>query len=63
MKNLASIQHNIAVEGNGVNKKGAVVGKGQTSNVSVTLKPGKYTFLCTVPGHADGGMKGTLTVR
>jgi mono/diheme cytochrome c family protein len=63
MKNLASIQHNIAVEGNGIDKKGPVVGKGQTSTVSVTLKPGKYTFLCTVPGHAAGGMKGTLTVR
>lgn len=63
MKNLASIQHNIAVEGNGVDKKGAVVGKGGTSDVKVSLKPGKYTFLCTVPGHADGGMKGTLTVK
>ena len=63
MKNLASIQHNIAVEGNGVTKKGPVVGKGATSDVKVTLKPGKYTFLCTVPGHAAGGMKGTLTVR
>jgi mono/diheme cytochrome c family protein len=63
MKNPASIQHNIAVEGGGVDKKGAVVGKGGTSMVKVTLKPGKYTFLCTVPGHADGGMKGTLTVK
>jgi mono/diheme cytochrome c family protein len=63
MKNLASIQHNIAVEGNGVDKKGAVVGKGGTSDVKVTLKPGKYTFLCTVPGHAAGGMKGPLTVK
>ena len=63
MKNLASIQHNIAVEGNGVDQKGPVVGKGGTSTVSVTLKPGTYTFLCTVPGHAAGGMKGTLTVK
>ena len=63
MKNLASIQHNIAVEGGGIDKKGPVVGKGGTSDVRVTLKPGKYTFLCTVPGHADGGMKGTLTVK
>jgi mono/diheme cytochrome c family protein len=63
MKNPASIQHDIAVEGNGVDKKGKVVGKGGTSMVSVTLKPGKYTFLCTVPGHAEGGMKGTLTVK
>ncbi|HEY1356853.1 MAG TPA: plastocyanin/azurin family copper-binding protein [Thermoleophilaceae bacterium] len=63
MKNLASIQHNIAIEGNGVNEKGSIVGKGQTSQVKVDLKPGKYTFLCTVPGHAAGGMKGTLTVK
>jgi mono/diheme cytochrome c family protein len=63
MKNLASIQHNIALEGGGVNEKGPVVGKGGTSHVSANLKSGKYTFLCTVPGHAAGGMKGTLTVR
>jgi uncharacterized cupredoxin-like copper-binding protein len=31
--------------------------------VTATLKPGTYTFLCTVPGHAAGGMKGTLTVK
>jgi uncharacterized cupredoxin-like copper-binding protein len=62
MENPSSIDHNIAVEGGGIDEKGAVVGKGGTSDVEVTLKKGKYTFLCTVPGHADGGMKGTLTV-
>jgi azurin len=25
-------------------------------------EPGTYTFLCTFPDHATGGMKGTLTV-
>jgi mono/diheme cytochrome c family protein len=63
MKNLASIQHNIALQGGGVNVKGPVVGKGGSSKVSAKLKPGSYTFLCTVPGHAAGGMKGTLTVK
>ena len=24
---------------------------------------GKYAYLCTLPGHAAGGMKGTLTVK
>ena len=28
-----------------------------------SLKTGKYAFLCTVPGHAAAGMKGTLTVK
>jgi uncharacterized cupredoxin-like copper-binding protein len=26
-------------------------------------KKGKYSYLCTVPGHAAGGMKGVFTVR
>jgi uncharacterized cupredoxin-like copper-binding protein len=29
----------------------------------VTLKPGKYQFYCTVTGHREGGMEGTLTVK
>jgi plastocyanin len=35
---------------------------GGSKTLTVKLKPGKYTFLCTVPGHEQGGMKGTLTV-
>jgi len=27
------------------------------------LKPGKQTFYCSVPGHEQAGMKGTLTVK
>lgn len=61
--NKASIGHNIAVQGNGVNQAGPVVSNGGVSQVSITLKPGTYTFLCTVPGHAEAGMKGTLTVK
>jgi len=38
---------------------------GETSYVSfkAPMKPGKYTYLCTFPGHALAGMKGTLTVK
>jgi plastocyanin len=60
MENPASIQHNIALAGGSA---GPVVGQGGTSQFSQAVKPGKYEFLCTVPGHADGGMKGTLTVK
>jgi uncharacterized cupredoxin-like copper-binding protein len=61
--NKSSTGHNIAVQGAGVNQAGQVVSGGATSQVTVNLKPGTYTFLCTVPGHAQAGMKGTLTVK
>jgi plastocyanin len=60
MDNPSPIDHNIALEGDG---EGDVVGNGGTSRFEANLKPGKYTFLCTVPGHADGGMEGELTVK
>src|SRR3954464_13804250 len=62
MPNASPIQHNIAITGP-VSGKGPIVGNGGTSSFQVTLKPGKYTFLCDVPGHAAGGMKGTLLVK
>ena len=61
--NKSSIDHDISVEGNGVNENGEVVKNGGVSKVSVDLKPGSYTFYCSVPGHREGGMVGKLTVK
>lgn len=63
MANPSMLPHNIAVKGKGLDKKGPVVGKGGTSKVTVTLKPGVYTFYCSVAGHEAAGMKGILTVK
>jgi plastocyanin/cytochrome c2 len=62
-KNDASIGHDIAIEGNGVNEAGKVVQGGGTSTITATLKPGSYTFFCSVPGHREGGMVGKLVVK
>jgi plastocyanin/mono/diheme cytochrome c family protein len=62
MPNKAPIQHDIGIKGP-VTGQGPVVGTGGTSKFTVTLKPGSYTFFCSVPGHEAGGMKGTLTVK
>lgn len=63
MRNPAPLSHDVSIQGPGVNAHGAVVGKGGTSTVSATLKAGSYTFYCSVPGHRQAGMEGTLTVR
>jgi plastocyanin len=62
-QNPQTIGHDIAIEGNGVNQKGETVPKGGTSSFTADLKPGEYTFFCTVPGHREGGMVGKLTVK
>jgi plastocyanin len=60
MENPSPIDHNIALEGG---PEGDVVGNGGTSRFETSLKPGKYVYLCTVPGHAEGGMQGEVTVK
>jgi plastocyanin len=61
--NPAAIEHDVAIEEDGDEiAKSALITEGKTS-VSADLEPGTYTFLCTVPGHAEAGMEGTLTVK
>lgn len=44
-------------------KKTKLLNPGGRATLKVTLKRGRYPYLCTVPGHAALGMKGTLVVR
>jgi plastocyanin len=62
MENPSAIEHNIAVRGGDVDEQGDVVGQGGESTVTADLEPGEYEFYCSVPGHEEAGMKGTLTV-
>jgi uncharacterized cupredoxin-like copper-binding protein len=39
------------------------VTNGGTSTVTADLKPGMYTFYCSVDAHRAAGMHGTLTVK
>lgn len=61
--NESPVPHNIALEGGGVDEVGEVVQDGGTSTVEADVDPGEYTFYCSVPGHREGGMEGTLTVE
>jgi plastocyanin len=60
--NESGLPHNVGVEGNGVDEVSETISSGSTE-LTVTLEPGEYTFYCAVPGHREGGMEGTLTVE
>jgi uncharacterized cupredoxin-like copper-binding protein len=61
MTNPSPLQHDISIKG-GVSANGPAVGQGGKSTVTVTLKPGKYTFYCSIDGHEAAGMTGELDV-
>ena len=59
-KNIGHIAHDFKING----KVTPLLQPGQTAKLVVTFKKnGTYPYLCTVPGHAEAGMKGVLTVR
>jgi plastocyanin len=62
MTNGSPLQHNVALKG-GTSESGDVVGQNGKSVVTADLKPGKYTFFCSVDGHEAAGMTGELDVN
>ena len=60
--NKSAVGHDISVKGAGVDQHGKVVSNGGVSTVTVNLKPGTYTFYCSVPGHYPP-MGGKLTIK
>lgn len=61
LANTGSMTHDMAVMQSGsVVAKSDEVGAGDSSRFAVDLKPGTYQIECTLPGHAQAGMKGTL---
>lgn len=62
--NMASIEHNVTVASSAGSTLGATpTFSGGTKPLTLELKAGTYTFFCSVPGHRQAGMQGTLTVK
>jgi uncharacterized cupredoxin-like copper-binding protein len=58
--NRGTIKHDFKIAG----KKTPALAPGKSATLKVIFtKAGRYTYLCTLPGHAPGGMKGVLTVK
>ena len=62
--NPSSVGHDVVIEdsdGNEVARTDVITGT--TTTATADLQPGSYTFFCSVDGHRDEGMEGTLTVK
>lgn len=61
-ENDGAMSHNLSFKSLDGGTK--TIQKGETARFAVTPdSPGEYTYICTVPGHAQAGMKGTLVVE
>jgi uncharacterized cupredoxin-like copper-binding protein len=59
-KNIGHVRHDFKING----KKTPLIRPGNTVKLVVSFKKkGTYPYLCTVPGHAEAGMKGVFRVR
>jgi uncharacterized cupredoxin-like copper-binding protein len=58
--NKGQVGHDFKING----KKTPLVAPGKSASLTIKFaKTGKFPYLCTVPGHAASGMKGTFTVK
>jgi plastocyanin len=62
--NPAPIRHDVHIESSSGKQLGGTkrIANGKAS-ARLKLPPGTYTFYCSVPGHRQAGMQGTLTVK
>lgn len=62
--NPQALPHDVKIESSSGKEIGGTetVSEGSDS-ATVNLKPGTYTFYCSVPGHREAGMEGTLVVK
>ena len=64
LRNDGFIPHDFTLTGSGAPSAKLAAGPLSTGNGTFTIeRAGTYTFICSVEGHADAGMKGTITVQ
>ena len=56
--NKGHVSHDFKIAG----KKTSLLKPGKSQSITLKLKKGTYSFLCTVKGHAAAGMKGKFRV-
>jgi plastocyanin len=62
--NSSPLSHNVTVESSSGSSVGATpTFQGGSKTLALNLKAGTYKFYCSVPGHRQAGMEGTLVVK
>jgi plastocyanin len=61
LNNEGMLEHDFVVEDTDFATD--IIGGGESTETVVNLPAGEYTFYCSVPGHREAGMQGTLTVE
>jgi plastocyanin len=62
--NPAPLAHDVVIEDADGNELAATeVITDSSTSTEAQLEPGEYTFFCSVDGHREQGMEGTLTVE
>jgi uncharacterized cupredoxin-like copper-binding protein len=62
VSNDGKIEHDLVIEGNGIDEQTPTIEAGKTATLKVDLKPGTYDVYCSIPGHKEAGMDVKLTV-
>jgi plastocyanin len=60
--NASSVEHNVTIAQGGKVLGATPTFSGGSKSLTLTLGPGTYTFYCSVPGHRQAGMEGTLKI-
>jgi plastocyanin len=60
--NDSQVGHDVTIAKGAAKLGGTKVITNSKASVSLDLKPGQYVFYCSVPGHRQAGMQGTLTI-
>ncbi|MBA2811015.1 cupredoxin domain-containing protein [Streptomyces sp. KM273126] len=61
-RNAANQDHALEIEGHGLDRRTKTLAPGESANLTVKLKDGKYEAYCPIDSHKELGMKTVLTV-
>jgi len=61
LNNGGALQHDFVIDE--LNVKSDLVDPGSSTTFTINGAAGQYQYYCSVPGHREAGMVGTLTIQ